>query len=137
MRSLRSANVRTMVADSLAAEICGPPSDRGDTVVFDVMHYVGDLMSVNHVTRGYPGGVRGTRTFGGRRQASTAARHCRGPRRRPKAPEPQHRQPRRYGHDGDGHGERHAIKQVRVQQVHTVPERFIVTRRAMFHTVAP
>lgn len=73
-------------------------SDGGDAIVFDVVHYVVDLMSVNHVAAGYDrfrlGGL------GGRDPAAGRGRR----RRRAEPPEPQDREPRRHGHDDDGHG---------------------------------
>lgn len=110
-------------------------SNSGDAVVLDVVHYVGDLMSVDHVAgTGGDHGVR-VRPFAGQRARPAAGRGQRG--RRPESAEPQHGQPGRHGHDDYGHGQRDAVHQVRVQQVHAVRERLVVTRRAVLHAVAP
>jgi len=101
-------------------------------------------MSVNlHVARGH----HGVRLLAGRRRPAnradggggrrTASGSRRGRGRRPEPPEPQHGQPGRHGHDDDGHGQRDAVHQVRVQQVHAVAERLVVARRTVFHAVAP
>lgn len=106
-------------------------SDGGDTIVFDVVYYVVDLMSVNHVARRHDRlRLRGL----GRLQAPASGHRG---RRRPEPPEPQDGEPRRHGHDDDGHGQRDAVHQVRVEQVHAVPERFIVAGRTVFHAIAP
>lgn len=105
-------------------------SDGGDAIVFDVVHYVVDLMSVNHVARRHDR-LR-LRGLGGRAPASG-----RRGRRRAEPPEPQDGEPRRHGHDNDGHGQGDAVHQVRIEQVHAVSERLVVTGRTVFHAITP
>jgi len=105
-------------------------SDGGDAIVFDVVHYVVDLMSVNHVARRHDR-LR-LRGLGGRVPASGGhGRH------RAEPPEPQDGEPRRHGHDNDGHGQGDAVHQVCIEQVHAVPERLVVTGWTVFHAITP